>query len=127
NQATVGVSRSGLLFPTNFKPSAPNSFTFGMGLAAPFAGISDQDRFVLVPTIRDDVTWINGDHTFEFGGSFKPIDSKSGIVNDYNFPTVGLGGLLSSLDSTLRPATIGAGTTRSGNYDSAFTFLLGRY
>ncbi|HET6863350.1 MAG TPA: carboxypeptidase-like regulatory domain-containing protein, partial [Pyrinomonadaceae bacterium] len=70
NQATVGVSRSGLLFPTNFKPSFPNSFTFGMGLAAPFAGISDQDRFVLVPTIRDDVTWIKGTHTLEFGGSF---------------------------------------------------------
>jgi hypothetical protein len=127
NQATVGVSRSGLRFPTNFKPAFPNSFTFGAGLAAPFAGISDQDRFVLVPTIRDDVTWIRGDHTFEFGGSFKPIDSKSGIVNDFNFPTVGLGGLLSSLDSTLRPATIGSGTTRSGNYDSAFAFLLGRY
>ena len=127
NQATVGVSRSGLLFPTNFKPSFPNSFTFGMGLAAPFAGISDQDRFVLVPTIRDDVTWIKGAHTFEFGGSLKPIDSKSGIVNDFNFPTVGLGGLLASLDPTLRPGTIGTGTARSSNYDSAFTFLLGRF
>ena len=127
NQAIVGVSRSGLLFPTNFKPSFPNSFTFGMGLSAPFAGISDQDRFVLVPTIRDDVTWIKGAHSFEFGGSMKPIDSKSGLVNDFNFPTVGLGGLLASLDSSLRPATIGSGTARSGNYDSAFTFLLGRY
>lgn len=127
NQATVGVSRSGLLFPTNFKPAFPNSFTFGAGLTAPFAGISDQDRFVMTPTIRDDVTWTKGAHSFEFGGSFKPIDSKSGLVNDFNFVTVGLGGLLSSLDPSLRPATIGSGTTRSGNYDSAFAFLLGRY
>jgi len=127
NQATVGVSRSGLLFPTNFAPAFPNSFTFGMGLSAPYASISDQDRFVLVPTIRDDVTWIKGTHTFEFGGSVKPIDSKSGIVNDFNFPTVGLGGLLGSLDASLRPTTIGTGTTRTSNYDSAFTFLLGRY
>ena len=127
NQATVGVSRSGLLFPTNFKPAFPNDFTFGMGLADPFASISDQDRFVLVPTIRDDVTWIKGSHTFEFGGSLKPIDSKSGIVNDFNFPTVGLGGNLGSLDSSLRPTNIGSGTTRTGNYDSAFAFLLGRY
>jgi Carboxypeptidase regulatory-like domain len=127
NQATVGVSRSGLLFPTNFKPAFPNSFTFGAGLTAPFAGISSQDRFVSVPTIRDDVTWTRGSHGFEFGGSFKPIDSKSGLVNDFNFLTVGLGGLLSSLDSTLRPGTIGTGTVRTGNYDSAFTFLLGRY
>ncbi|HEY5444635.1 MAG TPA: hypothetical protein VIJ87_09245, partial [Pyrinomonadaceae bacterium] len=42
-------------------------------------------------------------------------------------PTVGLGGLLASLDPTLRPITIGSGTARSSNYDSAFAFLLGRY
>ena len=127
NQITVGAARSGLLFPNNFDPVSPSSFTFGMGLAAPFASISEQDRFVLTPTIRDDVTWTRGTHSFEFGGSFKPIKSQSGIVNDFNFPTVGLGGLLTSLDSSLRPATIGAGTARSGNYDSAFAFLLGRY
>lgn len=127
NQITVGAARSGLLFPNNFDPVSPSSFTFGMGLAAPFASISEQDRFVLTPTIRDDVTWTRGNHSFEFGGSFKPIKSQSGIVNDFNFPTVGLGGLLTSLDPSLRPATIGAGTARSGNYDSAFAFLLGRY
>lgn len=129
NQATVGVSRSGLLFPTNFKPAFPNSFTFGMGLSAPFAGISDQDRFVMVPTIRDDATWTKGTHSIEFGGSFKPIDSKTGLVNDFNFPTVGLGGLLSALDPTLRPTNINSNTntTVTGNYDAAFAFLLGRF
>jgi hypothetical protein len=130
NQATVGAARSGLLFPTNFKPAFPNSFTFGMGLSAPFAGISDQDRFVLVPTIRDDATWTMGAHSIEFGGSFKPIDSNSGLVNDFNFPTVGLGGLLGSLDPSVRPGggVINNGnTTITGNYDSAFAFLLGRY
>jgi hypothetical protein len=129
NNATVGVSRSGLVFPTLFKPVAPNSFTFGMGLSAPFAGISDQDRFVLVPTIRDDASWTKGTHTFEFGGSYKPIDSDSGIVNDYHFPTVGIGGSLAALQSSLRPANIASNsnTTITGNYDGAFTFLLGRY
>ncbi|PWT92051.1 MAG: hypothetical protein C5B55_07025, partial [Blastocatellia bacterium] len=127
NQITVGVSRSGLLFPNNFAPASPNSFTFGAGLSAPYASISEQDRFVMVPTIRDDVTWTRGNHGFEFGGSFKPIDSKSGITNDFNFPTVGLGGLLSSLSPNLRPSDIGTGGTRTSNYDSAFTFLLGRY
>jgi len=130
NQATVGVSRSGLLFPNNFAPAFPNSFTFGMGLSAPFASISEQDRFVMVPTIRDDATWTRGKHSLEFGGSYKPIDSKTGLVNDFNFPTVGLGGLLSALDATLRPATIfgnNTNTTVTGNYDSAFAFLLGRF
>ena len=129
NQATVGVARSGLLFPNNFAPAFPNSFTFGMGLAAPFASISEQDRFVMVPTIRDDVTWTRGTHTFEFGGSYKPIDSKTGLVNDFNFATVGIGGLLSALDPSLRPATIfsNTNTTVTGNYDAAFAFLLGRF
>ena len=127
NQATVGVARSGLLFPNNFAPAFPNSFTFGGGLTAPFASISSQDRFVMVPTIRDDVTWTKGTHSFEFGGSFKPIDSKSGITNDFNFASVGLGGAITALDETLRPGNILANTTATGNYDSAFTFILGRY
>ena len=129
NQLTIGAARSGLLFPTNFKPSLPNSFTFGAGLSAPFAGFSEQDRFVLVPTYRDDATWTRGTHSIEFGGSFKPIKSESGIQNDFNFITVGLGGQLAALDASMRPATIAsnANTTITGAYDSAFTFLLGRY
>jgi hypothetical protein len=127
NQITVGAARSGLLFPTLFKPTFPNDFTFGMGLAAPFADISDQDRFVLVPTIRNDATWTKGTHTLEFGGSMKPIKSESGIVNDFNFPSVGLGGLLGALQPSLRPETILNNTTSTGNYDAALTFLLGRY
>ena len=127
NVATAGVSRSGLEFPSNFAPAFPNSFAFGGGLSAPFASISSQNRFVLVPTIKDDLTWTKGSHTLQFGGQVKPIDSESGLTNDFNFPTVGLGGNLTTLNASLRPTTIGAGTTRTGAYDSAFAFLLGRY
>ena len=130
NQAIFGISRSGLEFPTNFAPAFPNSFTFGttaLGIAAPYAGISSQDRYVRVPTIRDDLTWTRGMHTVVFGGVYKPINSKSGLVNDFNFPAIGLGGLTSTLNAGLRPTTIGTGTTRTGNYDAAFAFLLGRY
>jgi hypothetical protein len=130
NQATVGFARSGLEFPVKFAPSSPNSFAFGtadLGLAAPFAGISSQDRFVLVPTIRDDLTWIKKSHTLTFGVAVKPIDSKSGIINDFNFPTIGIGGLTSTLDPSLRPDDIGADVLPEENYDAAFAFLLGRY
>lgn len=130
NQAIVGVSRSGLEFPAKFAPASPNSFAFGttaLGLSQPYASISSQDRFVRVPTIRDDLTWTRGKHSLTFGGVIKPIDSKSGLVNDFNFPTIGLGGFTTTLNSSLRPATIGSGSTRSGNYDAAFAFLLGRY
>ncbi|HEY6403091.1 MAG TPA: hypothetical protein VI479_16855, partial [Blastocatellia bacterium] len=130
NQATVGFARSGLEFPVKFAPSSPNSFTFGtadLGLAAPFAGIDSQDRFVLVPTIRDDLTWIKKSHTLTFGVAVKPIDSKSGIINDFNFPTIGIGGSTGELDPSLRPNDIRANVLPAENYDAAFAFLLGRY
>lgn len=134
NQLTVGVARSGLLFPAPFQPSFPNVFgtpsatggTFTMGLSTPFADISAQDRFVTTPTIRDDLTWTKGNHTLAFGGSIKPIDSRTGLTNDFNFVTLGLGGRTTALNASLRPATLGTGNTRITNYDAAFAFLLGR-
>ena len=132
NQLTIGNSHSGLNFPTLFAPAFPNDFTFGL-IDNPFAGISAQDRTVDTPTIRDDVTWTLGGHTFFFGGSFKPIRSLSGLVNDLNFPTVGLGGNLDQLDARLRPGAIldngdvDPDAIALSNYDSAFAFLLGRF
>jgi len=130
NKATVGVARAGFETPTNFAPAFPNDFTFGtgaLGLSDPFADIDSQDRSIRVPVIRDDLTWTKGRHTLDLGGVIKPIGSKSGIINDFNFPTIGLGGLTPALNATLRPTDIGAGAARAGNYDSAFAFLLGRY
>ncbi|MBD0371871.1 MAG: TonB-dependent receptor [Pyrinomonadaceae bacterium] len=139
NQFTVGVSRSGLLFPRPFQPNFPNIFgdpddaataniggLFSIGLSPPFADISEQDRFVSTPTIRDDVTWTKGSHTISFGGSLKPIDSKSGITNDFNFVTLGIGGNLSTLDPAQQPANLNPAATSITNYDAAFAFLLGR-
>lgn len=126
NQATVGVSHSGLDFPNDFHPAFPNEFTFGP-LTAPFAGIDTQNRNVDTPTIRDDATWTLGNHTVMFGGSIKPIRSVSGIVNDLNFPALGLGGNLTALTSSLRPSNILNSTTARSRYDNAFPFLLGRY
>lgn len=132
NQLTIGNSHSGLEFPTLFAPAFPQVFTFGgsssLGslLTAPYAGISSQDRTVDTPTIRDDVTYTLGDHTLFFGGLFKPIRSKSGLVNDFNFVTLGLGGLNNSLSSGLRPGNIRSGSTAANNFDRAFAFLLGR-
>src|SRR5262249_40332997 len=123
NQATAGVSRSGLEFPRPFAPTSPNLFTFGT-LSAPFPNISPQSRFVPVPTLRDDLTWTKGMHNLQFGGSIKPIQSRSSLRNDFNFATVGLGGLTLALDPSLRPADIRPDTTTANSYDASFAFLL---
>ena len=125
NQFTIGNSHSGLDFPTLFGPASPQSWTFGP-LTAPYAGISSQDRTVDTPTIRDDATWTVGSHTFFFGGQWKPIRSQSGLVNDFNFIGVGLGGNLTALPTSARPSNILNTTTSRSIYDSAFAFSLGR-
>jgi len=122
NQVTIGNSHSGLDFPNDFHPSFPNEFTFGT-LSAPFAGIDTQSRTVDTPTIRDDATWNWRSHTFFFGVQWKPIKSVSGLVNDLNFATFGLGGNLDALDASVEPGNITSGVT---NYDASFAFLLGR-
>jgi hypothetical protein len=122
NQLTIGNSHSGLDFPNTFTPAFPNEFSFGT-LSAPFAGIDTQSREVDTPTYRDDVTYNWGSHTFFFGGSYKPIKSVSGLVNDLNTAGFGLGGNLTALDATVRPLNITSGTA---NYDASLAFLLGR-
>lgn len=129
NQFTVGNSRSDLNFLAPFRPSFPNVFTFGP-LEVPFADISLQSRIVDTPTIRDDVSYRIGSHDFQFGFSIKPIRSRSGLVNDFNFVTIGLGGNTDALNASLRPDNIREDTeddtTATAAYDSAFAFLLGR-
>lgn len=131
NDVRFGISRSGLEFPTLFKPSFPNVYQFTSSanpfISNPFAGISSQSRYVPVPTIRDDFTYLHGTHSIQFGGSGKPIQQKSGLINDFNFVGIGLGGLTSGLNSSLRPSDILASTTARGLWDRAFTFDLGRF
>ena len=124
NTATVGLSKSVNIFSPAEAPSFPNSFTFGAGLTAPFPSLSFQDRNVFVPTIRDDVSYTTGNHSFQFGGVFKPIRQNPSLINDFNFVTLGVGGATTALNASLRPTNIRAGSVAP--FDSAFTFALGR-
>jgi Carboxypeptidase regulatory-like domain len=123
NQATVGVSRQQWFFPIPETPSFPAVVSFGV-ITSPYPTGAYQDRDVSVPTFRDDLTWTKGNHTFQFGGSYKPIRQNTTLTNDTDFPGVGLGGGLTALNSTFRPTNILAGAVT--NYDAAFTFALGR-
>ena len=133
NQATVGLSRQLWYFPTPSSDAYPISYTFGV-IQSPFPSIVYQDRDVVVPTFRNDTTWNAGNHTFQFGGSYKPIRQNTTLVNDFDFPTIGIGGGLTNLGgngSLYRPANIrpnaGTNTTATANWDAAFALALGRF
>jgi len=126
NQFTAGISRQVWDFPVASSAAYPNSFTFGI-LSDPFSDISFQNRDVLVPTLRDDVTWIAGAHSLQFGGQFKPIRQKSSLIGDFNFASIGLGGNTAALNASLRPTNIRPNsTTATTNFDASYAFLLGR-
>lgn len=135
NQATFGITASRLGFPSLAQQTFPNSYSIG-GLAgnpfmsAPFSSLQSQFRTVPVPTLRDDFTWTRGKHVRQFGGLFKPQHQTSRQINDFNFPTLGLGGLTASLNSTtrdLRPSDILQSNAAIGEWDSVFPFILGRF
>ena len=128
NQFVYGETRSDLNFPSNFKPTYPNVYGVSLG-DAPFASISGQARIVPVPNLRDDYTWIKGNHQMGFGASWKPISQRSTLVNDFNSPNIGLGGLLPSLSVDQRPADILQDPNGVANtlWDNAFPYALGRF
>ena len=128
NSATVGITKSILGFPNLFHPSLPQSYAF-TPLSAPFADFRTQAREVPVWTYRDDVTWTRGSHGLAFGGSLKTINQRTNLTSDYNFPTVGLGGVfpssLGAAVNSLRPGNILNSSTARNAFDSSLAFLLG--
>ena len=126
NQAFVGLTRQVLDFPTQFTPTTPINFGTSL-ISGPFADIRTQSRNVAVPEIRDDLTYVRSRHSFSFGADIKPIRVKSSNQNDVNFVSIGLGGNIQALDSSLRPADISDDPAAQSEWDRAFTLLLGRY
>lgn len=134
NDVRVGESRSILNFPMVFAPSFPNEFgtpsatggNLAGVLSTPFPDFSFQERIVPTPTVRDDLSWIKGSHSLQFGASYKPLRQQTVLGSDFNYVTLGLGGNTPNLNAGLRPSTIGSGTTRTGNFDAAYALLLGR-
>lgn len=126
NQFTAGISRQIWDFPVPLSPAYPIDFTFSV-LSDPFADAAFQNRDVLVPTVRDDMTWIWKSHSFQFGGQYKPIHQKSSLISDFNYATIGLGGNTTTLNASLRPTNLRPNsTTATTNFDANFAFLLGR-
>ncbi len=136
NQFTAGQSRSRLNFPVRFNPSGANDFflwgyngSSGPILSSPYESQAAQRRDISVPTFRDDFSYQRGTHNFQMGGTFKPIGALSNEVLDLNAVTVGLGGGLTQLDSSLRPNDIlqnDPNLVASTEWDSALALTVGR-
>jgi hypothetical protein len=129
NQFYAGETRAVLQFPTLFNPNGTTNYSVFGPITAPFQGQSNQGRTVPIPVFRDDFTWTHGNHTWQFGGTFKPIKTNAQITNDLNFVSMGLGGGLSSLPANERPSDIlnDPGNVVPTQWDTAFAFALGRF
>jgi hypothetical protein len=128
NVITAGLSKSQNIFTPpagGRQPNFPNEFS-GATVPFPFASNSFQDRHVSVPTYRDDLSWIHGNHSIFAGVSYKPIRQQSNLIFDFNFVTLGVGGNTPALNAAQRPADLFAGAGARLTYDTAFTTLLGR-
>lgn len=132
NTVTFGLTRQFNNFPAGpgAFPTFPNEFTFGPYDGAFHTGFNIQSRSVPVPTIKDDYTMTRGKHTWQFGVDIRPIHLNSTLTNDFNFIGIGIGGNLSSLGpngSSLRPSDFVNSLTERNEWDSTFSFLLGRF
>jgi Carboxypeptidase regulatory-like domain len=140
NQASVGEVVANLNFPNTYNPTGANQYetAFGNGVGGtvidgPYRrAINAQGRSYPIPMVRDDFSWQKGQHSFQFGGTFK-WPKPSGYTNlNFNSPTIGLGGFLGSLDPSLRPADLCPQSSTqcfyaTGLYDAAFSLALAPY
>lgn len=124
---TVGLTRQIASFPTRPSPTFPNSFSFSPNISSPFLGSSSQSRNVPVPEFREGLTWTKGKQTMDFGTDIKLIRQISALKNDFNFIGIGLGGLINTLNPSLRPSDINSDPSVHSDWDNFFPFELGRY
>jgi hypothetical protein len=137
NQFVYGESRAELsTIATLTGPASPGpnqgvyaglNWLFPTGITAPFARPGGSASLNPVPTFRDDVSWQKGTHSFQFGGVFRPIRTRSQNDNNLIFTNQGLVTNLSTLDPSLRPANIlnDANGIAPSNWDAAFASFAG--
>jgi len=131
NQFVYGEARADLTTVTAFNPNAnvyQLNWLFGTGISNPYARQGGTTGTNPVPTFRDDVTFIRGKHTLQFGGVFKPIRTRSRLINNLEFENEGIGASnLPSLDPSLRPADIlqDPNGIVTSNWDNFFSNFLG--
>jgi hypothetical protein len=138
NQFTVGETRANDQLPITNNPAGSlyelsffGSFA-GSTFATPYERQTSQGHVVPDPTLRDDVTFIRGKHTFQFGGQFNPVKVRSGLTNDFTFIQEGLGGEITGFSpptgltvSPWRPSDISSSNAAQSEWDNFFAGDLG--
>jgi len=102
------------------------NWLFNTGITPPYARPGGNTALNPVPTFRDDVSWQKGKHSWQFGGVFRPIRTRSVLDNNFIFTNQGLL-TLNNLDPSLRPANIlnDPSGVAASNWDYMFSALLG--
>jgi hypothetical protein len=133
NQFIYGETRQQLNFPTLFNPSGFIYYQFFGNITSPYSSQASQGRTVPIPVYKDDFTYTRGSHTFQVGGTFKPIKDEDYSVFDLVNADLGIGGTLNALSPGQRPKNILQDTNVDpfgvalSDWDKSFPFILGRF
>ena len=130
NQITYGETVQKLSFPNAFNPQGTTFFTFSDGTgpaltSSLYLNPNAQARRVPIPVLRDDFSLIKGNHTWQFGGSFKNILTHDSNAIDYNTTEVGPGGYVPNLTASMAPTDLNPSNEANYDYDQAFLYSLG--
>lgn len=102
NQVTFGEVVQKYAFPNSYNPQGNVAYEFSDGtgpaiVSNDYLQPASQARRVPIPVLGDDFTWTKGNHTWQFGGTFKDILAHNTTIADFNEVEVGLGGYVLSL------------------------------
>ncbi len=97
NRIVYGETVEKYSFPNTYNPDGTAFYTFsdgtGAGLASSlYLNPAGQARRIPVPVLGDDFSWTKGNHTIQFGGTFKNILIHDTSIADYNSIELGMGG-----------------------------------
>lgn len=133
NQFYFGQVKQNLSQLTAYNPTGATQFAAEFGgngvgfpiVSGPYAQAGGTARNVSVPLVRDNFSWEKGSHSFSFGGVFKWPNPVGLNVSNFVVPSIGLGGSLTGLDSSFRPADLNSNGVAL--YDAAYAFALAPY